>query len=131
MSTASENKNQILDLDALVPTRPKVKFSGGTLYDLTVPSDLGILEQRRIEKLATEVGAFYGRENELTDDEAKLLKRHLDDLAAMLVRDAPIEAMAALTDIQKIALANHFTKMMPETAAKPGDDAAPLSTSGR
>lgn len=126
---AESKPAQILDLDALAPERPRVKLPGGDLYELTVPSDLGIVALKSIEKFSNEVGELQGKEEELTEDEVAMLSDALNRLARLLIRDAPPAKIDALDDYQKIALASNFQKMLPDSK---GDDAnaTPLSTSG-
>lgn len=129
----------ILELDSLIPARPKVKLPTPTgnrrsflrrrkasskLYELTLPSDMGILELRGVERLSKKIAQFEGREHELNDEQVEVMKGALDELAVMLVR-APASVVNALEDWQKLAIVQNFHSMFP---ASEGD--APLSTTG-
>lgn len=122
--------SQILDLDELVPDRPQVKFPGGSLYDLTVPTDLGILEFKQVQKLSERLGGFQGKEEDLSDDELATVKDALDALAALLVRNAPQEDRDRLNDWQKVAIVRRFQSMLPDPTKAEAGDPGPLSTTG-
>lgn len=108
MRTRAQKRPEILDLDALEPKRPQVKFPGGKFYDLAVFADLGLLDMKMIKMLAKDIEGMVNREEELTGEEVEKLKDALDTIALMLVPDAPVAELQALTDMQKIALLQHF-----------------------
>lgn len=117
----------LLDLEELVPTRPQVKFPGGRLYELTVLSDLGIVELKQIQKLSEKVADLQNREGDLSEDESLMVKDALDRLALLLVRDADPVDVARLDDRQKLALAQNFNRMLPIRSE--GEESVPFPTS--
>lgn len=119
----------LLDLDALVPTRPQVKFPGGKLFELTVLSDLGFVELKQIEKLSEKVADLQTRSGDLSADEVLMVKDALDRLTLLLVREADPAEVNALDDYQKLAIAQNFNRMLP--TRKEGEESPPFQTSER
>lgn len=108
----------LLELSTLSPERPNIVIDG-TAYELAVPSDFGLREQARLLRLQRAVEPLQGADDP-SDEEVEAAAQALEEITRLLVRGAPAEVLARLTDGQRIQIAQAFTE-----AASPKTDAAP------
>ena len=103
--------NEILELSTIVPERPTANLKTpdnpeGTNYTLAVPEEFGAVQLQRFGRLVNEMDTLW--EKQLKPPQEKRLEKVLNDLAAMLIPDAPRADLEELPATTKRTLAISF-----------------------
>lgn len=136
MTTAAP-AGPLLTLDTLEPKRPFLTIDGEP-YDLAVIGDFDLLERARLSRLMDEATALQAEAakdttkrafDELSEAQAKRVKKILDEAVAMVVR-APAAVLARLGTPQQLAVLAAFTPTL-QTGGRSGPGTKSRSTSAR
>lgn len=137
------NNAPILDLDALVPERPLIRIRtedhpGGKLYGLRTKPELGILDMRRVFRIAEEgerLMKSLGKNNDiskLTDENAVRLEEILDEMLGIAFADNAYPGLrSALMLEQKVALMQAFSESSLMVGQTAGTETATQSTGAK
>lgn len=103
----------LLDLSALAPKRPKVRIRTeknpeGGLYELRVPSELGIIEQQELRSEGAEFAKLWNNDK-LSPGGKNRLKKLLDQMFERVLI-APDEIKAQVKDEERQAVVVVFTR---------------------
>jgi len=104
--------DNILDLSALTVERPKARIKtdadpDGTIFELAIPEDFGVVEMARLSRMVTEFDTLYEAESR-SKAEDKRLEALQQQITQILIPDAPAEAVKALPFTDKRGLAVQF-----------------------
>lgn len=102
----------ILDLSALAPDRPTIRIRTderpeGDLWELRVESELSITQLAELQRLGKSAEKL-GSGDDLSDEEARLLEGHLDDLLDLAFVKPWRGNIGPVTMQDKVAIASAF-----------------------
>lgn len=109
--TAATAARPVLVLDTLDPIERPYLTINGERFDYAVPGDFGIVELNRIDQMSAELDRLQASapdDGPLPPKVAARLTEVLELLARQVIR-APASVIAALTDVQRLAVLKSFT----------------------
>src|SRR5688500_16166781 len=106
--------HSVLDLSTLVdPTHAQID---GAFYVLRHPESLSLFQLKRVETYMPRIGALLQQDHNTAEEEAEVAR--LLDVVCRDVLDAPPEVHARLSDVQRLAIVDAFTKLRVPTRAQ-------------
>lgn len=92
---------KILDLGALAPDRPIVKFRDGSQHEMISIEELSLADRAKIQKLSGAVN----------DKNAESLSTAIDEILSVLLPGIGNDDLEKLTELEKTRIMNFFTQL--------------------